>query len=188
MLVLLPGLGCKHAHPSASLKQIVVGQPKMAGRNSGQRVCFRRRAGFPVFHARQALDLYRSILIALYPSMGQGENMSNDVFENLSERQVGCILLVATAALAYFSVYSPLVSAIHHESEVSLSMKGVGIMPTTLVMGLAYAVFGEQASKFLGKPREPSVGGWVLLSVLVVVGFVAYSWFKKTIEGYGYSF
>ena len=67
-------------------------------------------------------------------------------------------------------------------------MKFVGILPTTLAIGLAYAVFGEKASKFLGKPRQPSVAGWVLLSVLVVVGFFAYSWFKKTIEGYGYSF
>ena len=114
--------------------------------------------------------------------------MSNDVFENMSERQTGCVVLVATGVLAYFSIYSPLVSAIHHESVVSLSMKGVGIIPATLVMGLAYAGFGEKASKFLGKPRQPSVSGWVLWSILFVVGFFAYSWFKKMIEGYGYSF
>jgi hypothetical protein len=47
---------------------------------------------------------------------------------------MGYILLAATGALGYFSI----------------SMKGVGMIPTTLVMGLAHAVFGEKSSNFLG--------------------------------------
>jgi hypothetical protein len=114
--------------------------------------------------------------------------MSDNVFEHLPERVVGRLLLALTAVLGYFWVYSPLVSAMHHESDVSLSSKMVGILPTTLVIGFAYAVFGERASSILGKPRKPSVAGWVLVAILGVAGFVAHSWLQKTIEGYGYAF
>jgi hypothetical protein len=106
----------------------------------------------------------------------------------LKERLVGLVMLLAGAALAYFSVYEPLQAAARQEESVSLSLKGAILCPLALAMGAAYLVLGQRAKAVFGTREHPTTAVWVCGVLLVLAGLGLYLYLRSVIEAQGYQF
>jgi hypothetical protein len=106
----------------------------------------------------------------------------------MRERLVGAVMLLAGAALSYWSVYEPLEAAARGDPTVSFSMKGAVLCPLAVVMGLAYLVLGSRATTVYGTREAPKPAVWVCAVVLALAGFGLYFWLRTALEAKGYQF
>ena len=107
--------------------------------------------------------------------------------EGGSSRGIGLFALVGSCVLAYMFVYEPYVSAVAHAPSVSLSLKGVAVVPLIFVFGMLHGVFPAFAEKHFGGVQTPRLLWWVFSGVLVVAGFVLYWWLRQVVAANGYA-
>jgi len=104
----------------------------------------------------------------------------------LSVRGIGILALVGGTVIAYLSVVSPLLAASRHEESVTTSLKGAGITPLILALGIVYTFFPERAAALLGHPQKPTRLGWAFSLVFGLLGIPLYLWLKSRLREYGY--
>lgn len=104
----------------------------------------------------------------------------------LSVRGSGIVLLVCGSVIAYLSVVSPLVAASSHEESVSTTLKGTGVTPLALALGIVYTFFPAKATALLGHPQRMTRLGWVFCLVFGLMGIPLYLWLVSRLREYGY--
>ena len=104
----------------------------------------------------------------------------------LSVRGLGVLALVGGSVIAYLSVISPLLAASRHAESLTTSLKGTGITPLTLALGMAYTFFPAKATALLGHPQKPTRLGWIFALVFGLLGIPLYLWLKSKLREYGY--
>ena len=109
-----------------------------------------------------------------------------DVNQGMSERGFGVFAIVGGCVLIYLGIVSPILSAMHHEDEVSISMLLAGIGPLSLIIGLVYTILGDSTAKYLGPRQCPSALGYVFYFVLFIIGTVVYLGVRSVVRSYGY--
>ncbi len=105
----------------------------------------------------------------------------------MKERVAGVMMLLAGAVLSYLCIYRPLESAWNGKPEVSISLKGVFLVPVGLI-GLLYLVLGPRVTAVLGTREEPKPAAYVLGIGFVALGIGLYFWLRSTLQAYGYDF
>lgn len=104
----------------------------------------------------------------------------------LSVRGMGILLFICGSAISYFCVVSPLLAASHHEENLTISIKGIGITPLILALGIAYTFFPAGATELLGHPQKPTRLGWVFAVIAGLLGIPLFLWVKSRLQVYGY--
>ena len=100
----------------------------------------------------------------------------------------GLLVFIATAVLAYFAIFLPLLAVWHHEEDVSISRKGVMLAPAIIILGLILFLMGnERAGQMFGSRQRPSALGLAICIVTAGIGILLYEWLKSRIRAYGYS-
>jgi threonine/homoserine/homoserine lactone efflux protein len=105
----------------------------------------------------------------------------------LSVRGIGLLALLGGTLVAYLSVVSPLLAASRHEESVMTTLKGTGITPLILALGVVYTFFPAKATALLGHPQKPTRLGWVFALVFGLLGIPLYLWLKSRLREYGYA-
>ena len=104
----------------------------------------------------------------------------------LSVRGIGILALVGGSVIAYLSVVMPLLAASRHEESVSTTLKGTGITPLILALGIVYTFFPARATALLGHPQRMTRLGWTFSAVFGLLGIPLYLWLKSRLREYGY--
>ncbi len=85
--------------------------------------------------------------------------------------------------------------AAHRHEPVSVSLKGVVLAPTMIVLGVAATVASfvkplPEKGSFLVDPttRKLSAAGWALVITLLAVGGGLYVWLRSELSSLGYEF
>lgn len=107
----------------------------------------------------------------------------------------GLLLLLGTALIAYWYIYSPLRDAAAHLAAVRISTKGAVAVPLGLLFGLGLAIGGPAFAKAVesgpGTPSwmgKMSAAGWVLVAISAAVGLATFFWLQNYLQVHGYSF
>jgi hypothetical protein len=104
----------------------------------------------------------------------------------LPVRGIGILALVGGSVVAYLCVISPLLAASRHAESLTTSLKGTGITPLVLALGIAYTFFPAKATALLGHPQKPTRAGWVFAIAFGLLGIPLYLWLKSRLREYGY--
>lgn len=105
----------------------------------------------------------------------------------LSVRGIGILALVGGSIIAYLSLVLPLLAASRHEESVSTTLKGTGITPLVLALGIVYTFFPARATALLGHPQRMTRLGWAFCVVFGLLGIPLYLWLKSKLRAYGYA-
>ncbi len=100
------------------------------------------------------------------------------------QRWAGAVALLASLVLGYLSIYSPIVSAMHHGGRTEFFTKLAIGLPALLYVGLVLMIFGDKSSSILGARGRESRMQLTVLLVLVVLGFLLFLWVDSVVEGY----
>ena len=106
--------------------------------------------------------------------------------DDFASRPFGAILLLLALVAFGMYTYVPITEAQSQVASLRYSGKFVYIQPLFAMLGIAYLVFGERASKVLGPTTRPSVWGWVLLLVAVGLGFAYVHFLEAYFYALGY--
>ena len=106
--------------------------------------------------------------------------------DDFASRPLGFLLIAGTLLFFFLYTYGTISRA--HAQAASIDHKGryVFIQPLLLFFGIAYAIFGESASKVLGPTTKPSKWGWGLWAVAVITGFLYVHQVETYLHGLGY--
>ena len=106
---------------------------------------------------------------------------------NSQKRWIGFLMFISGGVIAYFSIISPLLAALHHEEDVSISSKGVMLAPALIVFGLILFFMGnDRAGQLFGSRQKPSALGLVICIITAGIGILLYEWLKSRLRFYGY--
>jgi hypothetical protein len=103
-------------------------------------------------------------------------------------RVTGFILLGLGILLGWLCVWDPLNDAADHAQSVSISLKGILLVPLLLITGSLYAFAPAFAVKTLGTPQERKPAAWIVAIPLLLLGGLLYYLVKRKLEEYGYQF
>ena len=98
-------------------------------------------------------------------------------------RAMGIVLALIGAAMAYMGLYLPLIQAEALFPSVSIAAIPV---PLTVVPGLAWAVAPYRATALIGTNRRPTVVGWIVGAILLVIGICIERWVEARLLQLGY--
>ena len=104
----------------------------------------------------------------------------------ISARGLGIFALIGGSVIAYLSVVSPLLDASRHAESVTTTLKGTGITPLVLALGIVYTFFPTRATALLGHPQRMTRLGWMFCIVFGLLGIPLYLWLKSRLRQYGY--
>jgi len=103
-------------------------------------------------------------------------------------RWIGFFMFIAGGVLGYLAVILPLIAASRHEEDVSISLKGVVLVPGLIVIGLILFFMGnERAGQLMGSKQNKTLWGWVICIVTGGIGILLYEWLKSRLRAYGYN-
>ncbi|UWX03490.1 hypothetical protein H1235_10195 [Pseudoxanthomonas sp. NC8] len=106
--------------------------------------------------------------------------------DDFASRPFGLILLAIGLLCLWLSTYVPISGAQEQVASISYKAKWVFIQPFCFLLGLAYTLFGESASRVLGPTTRPSVWGWILAIAAGVLGFFYEGFISNYLNGLGY--
>jgi len=99
----------------------------------------------------------------------------------------GVISLAAGIGFIYYFIWRNLEAMAQKQDDITYSLKGVGIGPFLVVFGLYLLILRPPSLK----PNEMSVRQrivyWVMVGLAVVLGIVAFMWFKHRAAQLGYT-
>jgi hypothetical protein len=104
------------------------------------------------------------------------------------DRGVGFGLLTFCGLLVYWGIITPLISASHHEKNITISSKLIVFIPVLSTIGLIYAILGKNTQRLTGLPKRLTVLGGVIMVISLFLGFYLDYWLKNRLNDYGYSF
>lgn len=142
----------------------------------------------PLAVSARATELQRQATTSRAAGQGNTAAPDSQLWEALGARGTGCFMLVLGLLFSYLSIYSPLMAAARHERSVSLTVKGVFLVPACLVLGLILAVSGERGAAVLGMPWRLTRVGWCCVIVLAFAGFLLLKLLEAAIASHGYAF
>jgi hypothetical protein len=103
-------------------------------------------------------------------------------------RWIGFFMFIGGLVLGYLAVILPLLAASRHEEDVSISLKGVVLVPGLIVIGLILFFMGnERAGQLMGSKEKHTLLGWVICIVTAGVGILLYEWLRSRLRAYGYN-
>jgi len=105
---------------------------------------------------------------------------------NKTARGLGLFFLLAGTAMAYLSIYSPIMEALRGESYVSYSEKAVCIAPVSILLGLYLIVVGDKAFSFQLSPRIKIVLIILAAAIVLIVAFGSLFAMKYILMKFGY--
>lgn len=106
--------------------------------------------------------------------------------EDYANRGVGIIALCLGVVLFLTDTFAPLREAMDGFTEIEYKPGYIFLQPILIIYGLIYSVFGEDASKVLGRTFKPSRYGVGLLVGAVLLA-IAYFWYIGSLyREYGY--
>jgi hypothetical protein len=105
-----------------------------------------------------------------------------------SIRLVGAALFAIGAVLGWLCIVQPLQEAAEHAESISVSLKGIFLVPTLFVAGILYLVIPRWTARTLGMPKERKPTAWFFIIPMIVLGGVVYWVVKTRIHSYGYRF
>jgi hypothetical protein len=106
--------------------------------------------------------------------------------DDFASRPFGAILLLVALFAFGMYTYVPITEAQNQVASLRYSGKYVYIQPLLAMLGIAYLLFGEKASKVLGPTTRPSIWGWALLLVAIVMGFAYVHFLEAHLHALGY--
>jgi hypothetical protein len=106
---------------------------------------------------------------------------------------IGLLVLAAVALMGYFTVWEPLEKMRRHEPDVSYSMKIIVFLPLFAAVGAGLVVMGLVIPwlRETAPARQPSgmkkFLGVLFLAVMMVPGWLLFSWFEDEAAKAGYA-
>jgi len=104
-------------------------------------------------------------------------------------RIIGVLLILCAAVLIYLSIYLPLQQARAHAAHLTLSDRGVWLPPDMVLIGLLVIFFPKVTTYdtvLVNQKKKLSLVGWLLLAVLLAIGFGVQLWFNGQLQALGY--
>ena len=99
----------------------------------------------------------------------------------------GLISLAAGIGFIYFFIWRSLEAMARKEDDISYSLKGVGIGPFLVVLGLYLLILRPRSLKPAEMSRTEVIVYWVMIGVGIVLGIVGFVWFKSRAADLGYT-
>ena len=104
-------------------------------------------------------------------------------------RIIGVLLILCAAVLIYLSIYLPLQQARAHAAHLTLGDRGVWLPPDMVLIGLLVIFFPKVTTYdtvLVNQKKKLSLVGWLLLAVLLAIGFGVQLWFNGQLQALGY--
>ena len=102
----------------------------------------------------------------------------------------GLFLALMGGAGSWFFIYKPWDDMKHQVPHVEVVMRGVVLSIALLLTGIGLMVFGDAAKNFgvvpNGNLKKLTPVGWVMVIVLVGLGFLVNFWLEGQMKVYGY--
>jgi type II secretory pathway component PulM len=99
----------------------------------------------------------------------------------------GVISLAAGIGLIYFFIWRPLEAMAQKQDNLTYSVKGVGFGPFLVMLGLYLLILRPPSLKPGEMSLRQRVVYWVMVGLSVVLGIVAFLWFKQRAAQLGYT-
>ncbi|MDR3613221.1 MAG: hypothetical protein P4L53_06625 [Candidatus Obscuribacterales bacterium] len=114
--------------------------------------------------------------------------MISEEFKRKLRRPMGALFVVLSIVEAKFFIFDVLESCKHgHGETISYDERGIYLPFLTLMLGVLLLFFGDKQQKLLlTSERKLSKAGWLLVVVILAVGFGASEWFKVQVKEMGY--
>jgi hypothetical protein len=104
-------------------------------------------------------------------------------------RIIGVLLVLCGGVLIYLSIYLPLQQARAHAAHLTLSDRGVWLPPVMALIGLLVIVFPKMTTfdtVLVNQNKKLSLVGWLVVAVLLAIGFGMQLWFNSQLKALGY--
>jgi type II secretory pathway component PulM len=99
----------------------------------------------------------------------------------------GAISLVAGIGFIYYFIWRNLEAMAQKQDNITYSLKGVGIGPFLIVLGLYLLILRPPSLKPNEMSRQQQVVYWVMVGLAIALGIVAFMWFKQRAAQLGYT-
>lgn len=99
----------------------------------------------------------------------------------------GLLSLAAGAGFIYYFILRPLEAMAQRQDDLRYSLKGVGIGPFLVMFGLYLLIMRPPNLKPAEMSKRQRVVYWVMVGVSILLGILAFIWFKHRANELGYS-
>lgn len=106
--------------------------------------------------------------------------------DTMPQRLRGVLMLLLTAAFAYWSIVMPLQQAAHHMMRMPGQVAWAICVPPFFILGLCFLILGEKSCEYLGPSFRPTLLRAVIIIISTVLGIVLYVIVEKILAGMSY--